>query len=208
VSEFNEDGSVTSWLNALKQGHPGAAQAIWERYLDQLLSIARAHLREVRDPRTDRDEEDVAASVFQSFYQGARAGRFPKLDDRDDLWKLLLTITHHKVVDRVKYRAALKRGAGRTVNEADLPADHDGVAYRPLEQIVGTEPTPEFSAQVADQMRHLLELLSDPTLRQIAELKLACWTNEEIRHQLGCSLRRVTLKLELIRKKWATELPG
>lgn len=46
--------------------------------------------------------------------------------------------------------------------------------------------------------------LEDQTLRRIAELKLACYTNEEIRQQLGCSLRGVTLKLELIRKKWST----
>jgi len=44
--------------------------------------------------------------------------------------------------------------------------------------------------------------LGDDTLRRIAELKLACYSNEEIRQQLGCSLRSVTLKLELIRKKW------
>ena len=40
------------------------------------------------------------------------------------------------------------------------------------------------------------------SLRLIAERKLACFTNEEIARELGVSLRTVTLKLELIRKRW------
>ena len=57
-------------------------------------------------------------------------------------------------------------------------------------------------AMVAEEYHRRLEGLGDETLRRIAELKLACHSNEEIRQQLGCSLRSVTLKLELIRKKW------
>ncbi len=72
----------------------------------------------------------------------------------------------------------------------------------PLERIIGSEPSPEFAAMVAEEYQHRLEGLGDETLRRIAELKLACYSNEEIRQQLGCSLRSVTLKLELIRKRW------
>ena len=50
--------------------------------------------------------------------------------------------------------------------------------------------------------------MGDDKLRRIAELKLACDSNEEIRQQLGCSLRTVTLRLELIRKKWRTGTAG
>ena len=55
---------------------------------------------------------------------------------------------------------------------------------------------------VAEEYVRRLDELGDDTLRRIAELKLACHSNEEIRQQLGCSLRTVTLKLELIRKIW------
>ena len=72
----------------------------------------------------------------------------------------------------------------------------------PLDRIIGSEPSPEFAAMVAEEYRRRLEGLGDATLRRIAELKLACYSNEEIRQHLGCSLRSVTLKLELIRKKW------
>ena len=55
---------------------------------------------------------------------------------------------------------------------------------------------------IAEEYRRRLDELGDETLRRIAELKLACYGNAEIRQQLGCSLRSVTLKLELIRKIW------
>jgi hypothetical protein len=71
-----------------------------------------------------------------------------------------------------------------------------------LDQIIGSEPSPEFAAMVAEEYLRRLDALGDETLRRIAELKLACYTNQEIRQQLGCSLRSVTLKLELIRKTW------
>ncbi len=55
---------------------------------------------------------------------------------------------------------------------------------------------------VAEEYTGKLDSLGDVSLRTIAELKLACHSNDEIRQRLGCSLRTVTLKLELIRKKW------
>jgi ECF sigma factor len=57
---------------------------------------------------------------------------------------------------------------------------------------------------VAEEYGRRIDELDDETLRKIAEMKLACYSNDEIRQQLGCSLRSVTLKLELIRKKWKT----
>ena len=55
---------------------------------------------------------------------------------------------------------------------------------------------------VAEEYRRRLETLEEPALRLIAERKLACHTNQEIARELGVSLRTVTLKLELIRKRW------
>lgn len=46
-----------------------------------------------------RDEEDVAASAFDSFCEAVDRRRSPNLQDRDGLWELLLTITERKAVD-------------------------------------------------------------------------------------------------------------
>ncbi|MGA2702453.1 MAG: ECF-type sigma factor [Isosphaeraceae bacterium] len=188
----------------MKAGDGKALQPLWERYYARLVERARAKLGTLRSATPVNDEEDVASSAFHSLYQGLREGRFPRLEDRDDLWRLLVHLTACKAVDRHRAEHRRKRGGGKVLSEADMVAakadgDDEG---NPLDRIIGSEPSPQFAATMAEEYHRRLEGLGDETLRRIAELKLACYSNEEIRQQLGCSLRSVTLKLELIRKKW------
>ena len=197
-------GSVTRWIDDLKGGDRQAFQPLWDRYYTTLVERARAKLGALRGPMAVNDEEDVALSAFHSLYQGVSEGRFPRLEDRDDLWKLLIHLSACKAVDHHRATNRQKRGGGNVLNEADMMAAGAGAedGGSPLDRIIGTEPSPEFAAMVAEEYRRRLDELGDLTLRRIAELKLACYSNDEIRDQLGCSLRTVTLKLELIRKKW------
>jgi DNA-directed RNA polymerase specialized sigma24 family protein len=181
---------ITHWIGLLKAGHPEAAQPLWERYFDRLVRLARSRL----PPAGDADGEDVALSAFNSFCLGAAAGRFPQLADRHDLWRLLVFITAQKVADHLARRNARKRGGG--VPRADAAA---------LAQVVGTEPTPEFAAMVAEEFQRLLSRLGDGQLRQIALWKMEGYTNRQISEQAGCALRTVANKLELIRKTLQSE---
>jgi DNA-directed RNA polymerase specialized sigma24 family protein len=199
-------GSITRWLTRLEAGDTEAVQPLWERYFEALVGLARKKLCALRQPRTDVDEEDVALSAFHSFCSGARHGRFPRLGDREDLWRVLVHITAWKALDLRKRRSARKRGGGRVALEADLRSRGDGDETAVLDQIIGSEPSPEFAAQVAEECERLLRRLTDDAQRRIALMKLACYTHEEIREQLGCSLRTVGLKLELIRRRWEEEL--
>src|SRR3954452_19706131 len=104
-------GSVTHWIQALRGGDPGAAQKLWERYFPRLVGLARARLQGAR--RRAEDEEDVALSAFDSFCRGAREGRFPRLADRNDLWRLLVVLTARKAVDLLQREGRLKRGPVR-----------------------------------------------------------------------------------------------
>ncbi len=203
-------GSVTRWICDLKAGDVNAFQPLWDRYYSMLVERARVNLGSLRKAKPVSDEDDVASSAFHSLYQGLREGRFPRLEDRDDLWRLLVYLTACKAVDHHRAEKRRKRGGGKVRNEGDLVAagadgDDEG---NPLDRIIGSEPSPEFAAMLAEEYHRRLEGLGDETLRRIAELKLACHSNEQIRQQLGCSLRSVTLKLELIRKKWQqSEVP-
>jgi hypothetical protein len=102
----------------------------------------------------------------------------------------------------MRRRVARRRGGGLVALEADLHPLQNGEGMWSLDCIEGADPSPEFAAQVAEECQIRVNRLHDPTLRRIALMKLACHTNEEIRTALGCSLRSVTLKLELIRKLW------
>ena len=145
----------------------------------------------------------MALSAFDSFCRGAADGRFPLLGCRNDLWRLLVTITTRKAADQIQNEHRQKRGGGRVVDEAALrgsEADVDALA-----QVVGREPSPEFAALVADEFRHLLGSLRDDTLRQIALLRMDGHENAQIATRLGCGLRTVERKLELIRKTWLAQ---
>jgi DNA-directed RNA polymerase specialized sigma24 family protein len=194
------EGSVTRWLGELKAGDPAAAQRLWERYFTALVRLARVRLRMA--PRAAEDEEDVALSAFDSFYAAAAQGRFPRLDDRDDLWRVLVTVTERKASDLLRRQRRLKRGGGRVAPEADMAGPERDL----LDHIAGTAPTPAFAAQVADEYQRLLACLDNDTLRSVALWKMEGNTNNEIAAKLGCIPQTVERKLRAIRRIWITEI--
>ena len=196
-------GSVSRLLEGLKACEDAAARSLWGRYCDRLVRLAR---RKVRNARLRvADEEDVALSAFHSFCQGAARGRFPRLDDRDNLWRLLVTITARKALDQVRHQARQKRGGGRVLVGSAQAGGEDDTDGAGLDQVVGQEPTPQFAAMVADECRRLLAALGDETLRQVALLRTEGYSDEEIAARVDCSLRTVSRKLALIRKAWLRE---
>jgi DNA-directed RNA polymerase specialized sigma24 family protein len=184
-------GSVTGWLTRLQAGDEAAAQPLWERYFQRLVALARAKLHGA--PRTAADEEDVALSAFDYWYRGVTEGRFPQLRDRKELWRLLVVVTAHKALDRLRHERRRKRRAA-------------GVELAHLEGVIGPEPSPEFAAEVADECRHLLQRLRDPELRTVAVWKMEGYTVAEIAARLDCVTRTVERKLQLIRAIWAQEV--
>ena len=197
------EGSVTRWVGDLRAGDlDEAARQLWGRYFDRLARLARPKLRDA--PRGPADEEDVALSAFESFCAGAAAGEFPQLGGRDDLWRLLVTITARKAANQRLHEQRQRRGGGRVLREAALDGA-DAEAGQALEQVLGAEPTPEFAALVAEECRVRLDGLRDETLRQVALLRMEGYRNEEIAARLEISLRSVERKLEVIRRRWQPE---
>jgi DNA-directed RNA polymerase specialized sigma24 family protein len=194
------EGSVTAWIGDLKTGGDGAAQPLWERYFEQLVNLARQRLGGA--PHAEADAEDAALSAFDSFCRGVKHGRFPRLADRDDLWRILVVLTQRKAADQVRHAMARRRGGGRIRGEAALDQDGGG-----LDQLPGLEPTPEFAAMVAEEYRLRLEALGDETLRRVAVWKLEGYTADEMAARLGCTRRAVQRKLTLIRREWCGEIP-
>jgi DNA-directed RNA polymerase specialized sigma24 family protein len=179
------EGSVTHWLDLLKAGDAAAAQPLWERYFPALVQLARKYLSGVK--RTAADEEDVALSAFDSFCRNAERGRFPRLDDRDNLWRLLAVITTRKALHQIRHEG----------KRPTVPAEPDLLLSR--------EPDPALATALAGQCQRLLALLSEPELRSVALWKLEGLTNEEIAAKLGCVPRTVERKLSLIRRAWEKE---
>jgi DNA-directed RNA polymerase specialized sigma24 family protein len=197
----DEAGSVTRWIGDLKAGGDGAAQRLWERYFDRLVQMAANRLRGRR--RAVEDEEDAALSAFDSFCCGAAGGRFPRLTDRDDLWRLLVVITSRKVLLQARRQLRQKRGGGNVRPASELADSASPDEDDLLAQVVSTEPTPEFAAMVAEEYRRLLDRLGNDALRRVAILRMEGATGEEIAAKLGCTRRTVVRQLSLIRRTLA-----
>ena len=169
-----------SWIDKLQQGQPEAAQAIWERYFAQLVRLAERKMGAL--PRRIADGEDVALSAMNSFVQGARAGKFPRLDDETDLWRLLVTITARKVSAQRRRHFARRRNKGRVRGESIFALGDDEPAGG-FDAVAGEIPTPAFAAQVAEECQSLFDRLDDPLLRDIARWKMEGYSNEEMASQ-------------------------
>ena len=199
-----EKGSISHWIVGLKAGDHAAAQPLWDRYFELMVRLARARLRAAQRVPAAEDEEDAALSAFESLCAGAKDGRFPRLSDRDDLWRLLVTITVRKALDQIQRRQRRKRGGGRVVDEAAL--GEDGDARGPgLDGIAGGEPAPDLALMLAEGLRDRLDRLDDDGLRRIALWRMEGYTNEEIARKLGCVTRSVERKLNVIRRAWLGE---
>jgi len=200
------DTSVTTWLARLKAGDGQAGQELWQRYLDRLVCLGRRKLTAAA--RRVADEEDVALSAFHGFLRGVERGRFVRLDDREDLWQVLVMLAERKAVGQNRREAAHKRGRGKVLGESALEHQHGSGPEGPhIAQAPCHEPTPQFAAEVREELARRLDGLQDEQLRRIALAKLEGYTNTEIAAQLRLSLRAVERKLSLIRRKWMRPAP-
>jgi RNA polymerase sigma factor (sigma-70 family) len=201
-----DDDQLTAWISKLARGDQRAAEVVWASYFEKLVRVARRKLEGL--PRRAADEEDVALSAMHSFCRGMADGRFKKVDDRDDLWKLLVTITARKACAQRRRTFAAKRGGGRVRGESVFLGGNESDDPRPgIDDVLGAEPTPELASMVTENTQQLLDALGDDMLRQIALHTLEGYSTTEIAQKLGCVRRTVERKLERIREKWSLEVP-
>jgi RNA polymerase sigma factor (sigma-70 family) len=175
-----------------------ATTAIVHRYFARLAEVVGRHLS--RRVRRRVDPEDLVQTTFRSLCARIAGGRFT-LDDREDFWRLLVSIALNKTRKEVAAQMTRKRDPRR---ERSLDAMDRRSLAEPLES---RRPTPEEAAIMAEEMDHLLGLLP-ADIRPIAVWKFEGYTNEEIAEKLGYTLRTVERKVRLIRERWERDTPG
>ncbi|MGA2255202.1 MAG: ECF-type sigma factor [Thermoguttaceae bacterium] len=193
-------GSITHWIREVRQGDSAAAEALWKRYFPKLVQLAQKKLQGLSGQMAD--EEDVALSAMNRFYQAAEEGRYPDLADREGLWRLLLEITAHRVIDLRRRENRQRRGGGQCRSSAARNPTGSEIAQSAVFEAPDDTPTPEVAAMMANECQRLLEELHDGELQAIATAKMEGASNAEIAAQLNCSQRTVERRLRLIRDKW------
>ncbi len=185
-------GSVSRLIPDLLEGDRQAMQRLWERYFQPLVRLARSR---IRPAGRVAGSEDIALEAFLEFCDclaSPDAGqRFPHLQSRKQLWKLLACFTIRTAFDHNQKQARrqkIVRGESALGDEGFAP-------------FVGREPVPEFAAAVHD----LLDQLQDESLRLVALRKMEGLTVPEIARQMDCSPSTVERKLRAIRSIWKSQ---
>ena len=197
-----EHHSVTVWLRQLATGDQDAAKKLWDRYGPELIELSRRRFGGALG--TLEDEEDLAQSVFKALWTGATEGRLEGVQDREQLWWLMLKITRRKALNRHAYNTRQKR-SHNPISLSGLPNDDESIT--PGERIPDDDqPPPDLILILAEEQDRLLAMLRNDVLRTIALWKLDGHTHEEIALQLGVTARTVIRKFNLIREIWSQEL--
>ncbi len=159
-----------------------AAPELDEQYRSSLCRLVEREMN--RRFRRKEDPEDVVQSAFRTFYRRNALGEF-HIDSSVDLWRLLETITRHKIL-----KHAEKLGTGKR--------DPKREEYPEGDDLQGRDPTPQEAAIAVDLMEEALAGL-DETCVKVFHMRLQKCAEEEIAAKLGCTRSFVRTKLNRIR---------
>lgn len=111
--------SDASLLSRLQAGEDDAATALYLRYAERLLLLAKKNTGEALATRVDA--EDIVQSVFRTFFRRASSGHY-QIPEGEELWKLLLVIALNKVRSLAEFHGATKRAVQSTRAISDTSA--------------------------------------------------------------------------------------
>lgn len=179
------------WLNHHRSGDPDGARRIFEHFSRRLCQLAQRHLSTRLRQRVDG--EDVVQSVFRTFFVRDAQGQF-QIDDSDELWRLLVTITLRKARGVWRKNSSARRSAGREVSLDDSGLDPIGAMSR--------EPSVVEALVLADEIETLLDGLEETNARAL-ELRMGGYSPTEAAEIMGISRQAFYRLLAPIKERLA-----
>lgn len=183
---MNSNPEVTiDWLAQLASGEDDAVAEFWQRYGDSLQRVAERQIASWLRRRVD--PEDVVQSACRTFFRRASEGNF-SLESKDDLWRLMLTITLNKVRMQARFHSRNRRSISRE---------------QPMPEIQSLQPAEWDDAIEKIDLKDMLEVAfseHDDERHRVLQMWLENHTQAEIAAEVGCSERTVRRMQDRIRK--------
>ena len=176
-------------LRQFRQGEPGAAEELFQRYVCRLNELVNRQLH--RSLRRRMDPEDAVHSAYRSFFLRAKRGDF-EIERSGDLWKLLLTITLNKLRRLIARHRSAKRSVSREHGSAGLA------------EVFATGPSPLEALAAADELESLMARFR-PWQRTVIRLRFQDCSLAEIATATGRSDRTIRRILAEVRRIWSVE---
>jgi RNA polymerase sigma-70 factor (ECF subfamily) len=175
-------------IKKCRSGDQEAARLLFELYAERLMTLAKWRVGARLTSRVD--PEDILQSVFGTFFRRLREGHF-QFQDQDDLLRLLVRITLHKTLKQISYQTAAKRDPHQEVGQE--VESNEG-----LGQVLAREEPPDVAIAFMDQWEAIMRRLGSQE-RQILEMRMQGFTNEEIAKKLGIYDRKIRRLVEHVR---------
>jgi RNA polymerase sigma-70 factor (ECF subfamily) len=164
-------------LGRYRAGSEEAARHLYQRYAGRLRALARARCATGLGNHLDAD--DIVQSVFGTFFEGARHGRYD-IPDGEDLWKLFLVLALNRIRAEGVFHRAAKRDVRLTAPLERLPPGSEV-------KVTGRHSAEGFLKLVVEEA---LERLP-PSHRAVVQLRSEGYAVAEIADRLGRSKRSV-----------------
>jgi len=153
-------------------------------------------------PRRAVDGEDIAQQAFAAFFRGVAANRFSQLEDRHDLWQVLVMLADRRANDHLRHELGPEHGGGRVRGDSALErqGDRSGSGAAGFDNIAAPPVTSESADALIQLIQRTFPELADEELQQIVLDRAANYSVAEIAERRGIALRTTERKLELIRQ--------
>ncbi len=173
-------GSVTRCYCGVRMGFPHAVTELWGRLFSRLRRQAQRQVRRAPFPVRDADAEQVAVDAFHSMVRQARVGKDAWIQDRQQLWVLLLTIVRRKLSSGSRSKPKPVKWTG-------------------MESVDTNAPHADDDRWLREEVEHLLTKLPSHSTRQVFICRLLGKNQAETAAFLGISTRAVRRKMLIIR---------
>jgi RNA polymerase sigma-70 factor (ECF subfamily) len=171
-------------LRSVRDGDQTAAGELYARYGERVRALVGQRVKGYVAARVGA--EDIAQSVFRTFFQGVAERAYSVPEDKE-LWGLLCVLALSKVRERVAYHKAARRDVRRTSPASDSK----------LSQVADDDAA---ARQLDLEVEDLLESFH-PADREILGLRMTGHELTEIAAKTGRSLRTVERILHKARSR-------
>ena len=168
-------------LERWRSGEQMAALAIYQRYEQQLLRLAKRRMRPSLRQRVDPD--DIVISVLDSLLVRVGKGQYSSVNSSTSVWYLLHKILNNKIRKQWEFHTAKKRDVQRDVQVEDHKSSADFAAKL-------ASPTPAEAAALADELERIRAILAPEDFQIL------------LFHVDGCSATDILKKLDLSYSRW------
>ena len=158
------EGSISRVIRNMQDGDESEFSLLWDRFYTRLTFLVRKRLH--HQLRTVADEEDVALESLLELFRGLLEGKYPALDNRESLWRLLVTVSSRNVLDEVNREKRLKRGGGRVLHESAFDGQRED-APSLFDRMPSSIKAPDVQLMITERCTQMLESLSDLSLIHI-----------------------------------------